>query len=75
MASHDRKGVVEQVGQSDLSERSAVITKETEIRSIGGAVLGAVIGGIVGGAKEPQSARSLGPGQGRARFMFRETKT
>ena len=43
---------------------SASKTKETEIRSIGGAVLGAIIGGIAGGGKGAAIGAILGAGVG-----------
>jgi len=43
---------------------SASKTKETEIRSIGGAVLGAVIGGIAGGGKGAAIGAVIGAGVG-----------
>jgi hypothetical protein len=43
---------------------SASKTKETEIRTIGGAVLGAIIGGIVGGGKGAAIGAIIGAGAG-----------
>ncbi|HEY7180997.1 MAG TPA: hypothetical protein VIC84_06245, partial [Blastocatellia bacterium] len=43
---------------------SASKTKETEIRSVGGAVLGAVIGGIVGGGQGAAIGAIIGAGAG-----------
>jgi len=43
---------------------SASKTKETEIRSIGGAVLGAIIGGIAGGGKGAAIGAIIGAGAG-----------
>lgn len=43
---------------------SASKTKETEIRTIGGAVLGAIIGGIVGGGKGAAIGAIIGAGGG-----------
>src|SRR6266511_3004417 len=43
---------------------SASKTKETEIRSIGGAVLGAIIGGIAGGGKGAAIGAAIGAGAG-----------
>jgi hypothetical protein len=43
---------------------SASNTKETEIRSIGGAVLGAIIGGIAGGGKGAAIGAAIGAGAG-----------
>jgi hypothetical protein len=43
---------------------SASKTKETEIRTIGGAVLGAIIGGIAGGGKGAAIGAAIGAGAG-----------
>jgi hypothetical protein len=43
---------------------SASKTKETEIRSVGGAVLGAIIGGIAGGGKGAAIGAIIGAGAG-----------
>jgi outer membrane lipoprotein SlyB len=43
---------------------SASKTKETEIRSIGGAVIGAIIGGIAGGGKGAAIGAAIGAGAG-----------